>query len=137
MSFLPFPLRKLPEAFGLTSSKLWYPHFSNTEENLVYIGPIPDVLYYGVSKIGEGERNEFLAWYESQKESIYDNRRVLESYCQDDLTALRQACTVFRREFMHIGNIEIFLESVTIASACNKVLRKRFLQPDTIGLIPT
>jgi len=62
---------------------------------------------------------------------------VLENYCQDDLTVLRQACRVFRREFMHIGNIELFLESITIASACNKVLRKRLLQPDTIGLIPT
>ena len=26
VSFLPFLLRKLLEAFGLTSSKLWYPH---------------------------------------------------------------------------------------------------------------
>jgi len=38
---------------------------------------------------------------------------------------------------MHIGNIEVFLEAVTFASACNKVLRKRFLKPDTVGLIPT
>jgi len=37
---------------------------------------------------------------------------------------------------MQIGNIEVFLESFTIASACNKELRKRFLKPDTIGLIP-
>jgi len=37
---------------------------------------------------------------------------------------------------MEIGNIEVFLESFTIASACNKVLRKRFLSPNTIGLIP-
>jgi len=29
------------------------------------------------------------------------------------------------------------LETITIASACNKLLRKRFLKPDTIGLIPT
>jgi len=38
---------------------------------------------------------------------------------------------------MQIGNIDVFIESITIASACNKVLRKRFLQPDPIGLIPT
>ena len=38
---------------------------------------------------------------------------------------------------MWIGNLDVFLESMTIKSACNKVLRKRFLQPDTIGLIPT
>jgi len=44
---------------------------------------------------------------------------------------------VFRREFIQIGNIEVFLEDITIASACNKELRKQFLKPDTIGLIST
>ena len=137
VSFLPFPLRKLPEAFGLKASKSWYHHFFNTEENLDYIRPIPDVSYCVVNEMGEGERNEFHAWYESQMVSVYDNRQALESYCQDDVTVLRQACREFRRELMHVGNIEVFLESVTIASACNKVMRKRFLQPDTIDLIPT
>jgi len=32
VSFLPFPLRRLPEAFGLTVAKSWYPHYFNTEE---------------------------------------------------------------------------------------------------------
>jgi len=44
---------------------------------------------------------------------------------------------VFRREFMQIGNIEVFLKGITNASACNKLLRKQFLKPDTIGLITT
>ena len=61
---------------------------------------------------------------------------MLEFYCQADITVLRKACQVFRREFIQIVNIEIFLESITIASACNKVSRKRFLKTDTIGLIP-
>jgi len=85
--------------------------------------------------MGEGERSEFLEWYETQ-EPPFDNRRVLEQYCQDDVRVLRQACRAFLREFMETGNLDVFLESITIASACNKVLRKRFLQPDTIGLIP-
>ncbi len=38
---------------------------------------------------------------------------------------------------MQIGNIGVFLETITIASAENKVLRKQFLKPNTIGLIPT
>ena len=50
---------------------------------------------------------------------------------------LRQACRVFRREFLQFGNIDVFHECVIIASACNKVLCKLFLKPDTIGLIPT
>jgi len=37
---------------------------------------------------------------------------------------------------MQIRNLDLLLEYITIASACNKVLRKRFLQPDTVGLIP-
>jgi len=44
---------------------------------------------------------------------------------------------VFRREYMQTRHIDVFVESITIASAGNKVLRKRFLNPDTIGLIPT
>jgi len=43
VSFFPFHLRKLPEAFRLTASKSWYPHCFNTEGNLDYIGPIHDV----------------------------------------------------------------------------------------------
>jgi hypothetical protein len=31
---------------------------------------------------------------------------------------------------------DVFVETIKIASACNKVFRKRFLKPDTIGLIP-
>jgi len=45
------------------------------------------------------ERREFLAWYERHKEAVFDNRPVLEAYCQNDVTVLRQACLVFRQEF--------------------------------------
>jgi len=134
MSFLLFPLGRLPEAFDVTVAKSWYPHYFNTEDNIDYIGPLPDVSYYVVNEMGEGERNEFLEWYGKQ-EPPFDNRRMLEQYCQDDVTVLRLACRVFRREFIQIGNLDVFLESITIASACNKVLRTRFLQPDTIVLI--
>jgi hypothetical protein len=44
---------------------------------------------------------------------------------------------VFRREFIQTGNIEVFLEAITIASASNKLLCKRLLKPNTIVLIPT
>ena len=56
VSFPPCTLRKLPEAFGLSASKSWYPHYFNTFENLNYVGPIPDMAYYGVDEIsGRGE----------------------------------------------------------------------------------
>ena len=71
------------------------------------------------------------------RDKIFDNTGVLEQYCQDDVTVFRQACQIFALDFIEIGNDNVFLESFTIASACNKVLRKRFLKPETICLIPT
>ncbi len=117
--------------------KGWYLHYFNTEENLDYVGSIPDTSYYGIDEMSAGERTDFLEWYESHRPVLFDNRRVLETYCQDDVTVLRQACRVFRHEFLPVGNIDVFHESVTITSACKKVLRKLFLKPNTIGSIPT
>ena len=82
------------------------------------------------------EREEFLARYEGQRSEVFDNRNVLDAYCQDEITVLRQACQFFRREFIQIGN-DVYLESITIAPACNKVLRKRFPTSNTNSLIPT
>jgi hypothetical protein len=106
--FLPFPLRKLSAAFGLTASKSWYLHYFIKTENLDYVGHIPDTEYYGVNEMGASERTEFLAWYEEQNPVVFNNRQMLESYCQDDVTVLRQACQVFRNEFMRIANIDVF-----------------------------
>jgi len=53
VSFLPCALRKLPEAFGLSPSKSWYPHYFNTAENLNYVAPILDMKYYGVNEMGK------------------------------------------------------------------------------------
>jgi len=50
--------------------------------------------------------------------------RVLETYCQDYVTVLRQACQFFRREYMHKGRIDVFVEVITTASSCKMVLRK-------------
>jgi hypothetical protein len=93
-----------------------------------YVGQLPALKYYGVEEMGVSERAEFFAWYEEQKSmaEVFDNRQTLEAYFQDDVTVLRQACQVFRNEFIRFGNIDVFQKSVTIASACNKVLRRLY-----------
>jgi hypothetical protein len=108
VSFLPMSLRKLPEAFQLSARKSWYPYFFNTRENLNYVGHIPDIALYGVDAMSVSESQEFMPWYEKQKDQVFDKRRSLEDYCQVDLTVLREACTIFRRDFIEIGNIEFF-----------------------------
>jgi hypothetical protein len=39
---------------------------------------------------------------------VFDNRRALENYFQDDVTVLRQKCQIFRRDFAEIENVYIF-----------------------------
>ena len=83
------------------------------------MGNIPDIVYYGVDEMSGSERSEFLSWYMGQKDVVFDNKCVLEAYCQDDVSVLREACCVLRREFIHIG-ITFFSQTVTIV-CCVKV----------------
>ena len=110
VSFLPMPLRKVPEAFGLDTTKSWYPHYFNKNTYLDYVWPNPDVPYLGVNETSVSQRREFMSWYD-QKNKVFDNKLVLETYSQDDSTFFRQACQLFRQEFIEFGNIEIFFES--------------------------
>jgi hypothetical protein len=100
---LPCALRKLPEAFGLSASKSWYPHYFNTSATLHYVGKMSDFSFYGADAMSDGERREFLQWYDGQKSKIFDNRGVKITVKR----TLRKACHVFRREFMEIENIEV------------------------------
>jgi hypothetical protein len=56
ISYLPMPLRMLPEALGLSVRKSWYPHYFNTKTNLNYVGPMPEPMLYGVEEMSVSER---------------------------------------------------------------------------------
>jgi len=129
VSFLPCALWKLPEAFGLAATNPWYPHYFNTEKNLDSVRPNPAFSYYETKEMREEERKEFLVWYESQRSEPFDDRSILETYSQDDVTILRQACQLFRCEFLQIGHIDLFVEGITVASACDKFCASCFLSP--------
>ena len=64
-----------------------------------------------IDDMSAGERTEFREWYDRQRSVLFINRRVLETYYQEDVTVLRQACRVFRREFLQVGNTDVFHES--------------------------
>jgi len=57
-SYLPMPLRKLPEAVGLSVNKSWYPHYFNKNTNLDYVGPFPNISYYEFDEMSLSERRE-------------------------------------------------------------------------------
>nr|XP_015834829.1 PREDICTED: probable DNA polymerase [Tribolium castaneum] len=139
LNFIQLPLSKFPEAFKFEESKGFFPHFFNTNDNFNYIGPIPDKHYYGCDTMKTKERADFLTWHREQLANnyVFNLKDEILKYCILDVNILRKGCLKFRECFLKINNnVDPFLESLTIASACNLVFRRNFLKSETIGIIP-
>ena len=107
-NFFMMPLAALPKAFGLNedTSKLAFPHFFNTIQNQDYIGVFPDPEYYGVDDFSETKKEEFLKWHADKKDSVFDFKAEMESYCRMDTSILRQAMVKFRQLFVGLCDID-------------------------------
>jgi hypothetical protein len=96
LNYLAMHLRKLSETFGVTTEKSQYAHLFNTTESTKYVGPAPDVSYYGLGQMRDSEMAGFLLWIDTvAKIEAFDNRLLLERYCKEDITLLREARRTF------------------------------------------
>lgn len=140
LSYFPMALAALPKAFDLPPEKKkgFFPHLFNTLKNQNYKGPMPPKEYYCPDTMFEKTHSEFDNWYSEQVTNNYtfDFQKELIEYCISDVEILAQACIKFRSLLLEQCNVDPFMESVTIASACNLVFRRNFLKPNTIGIIP-
>ena len=137
INFIQSKLADFPKTFGLTEIKKGYfPHFYNTPENQNYVGPIPDVKYYGPDQMMPDVRNKFLKWYQDRLDEnfVFDFKKELKEYCRSDVDILRRSMLKFREDFIDIANIDP-LQYITIASVCMSVYRSKFMPKDTIGII--
>jgi hypothetical protein len=94
-NFMSQPLSTFPETFGLTELKKGYfPHWLNTTENETYVGPIPDIKYYGHTTVKECKKceaedmckhlytkNHFLQWHKElvEEDYVFDFRKEIVS----------------------------------------------------------
>ena len=138
LNYFPMALSKLPKAFGLCDSfkKGYFPHLFNTADNQTYIGPLPPIEFYSPDSMKEEDRDNFLQWYKEHKNDQFNMQQDLVDYCVSDVEILSRACLKFREQLINTTNVCPFTEATTIASACNKVFRRNFLPPNTIGIIP-
>nr|XP_015840028.1 PREDICTED: uncharacterized protein LOC103315075 isoform X1 [Tribolium castaneum] len=138
LNFIALPLSQFSNAFKLTQTKGYFPHFFNTKNNQNYVGPLPDAKYYGCNTMKTTDRTKFLKWYEEQvaADYIFNMQNEIIKYCIADVDVLRQGCLKFRNCFVETNNVDPLLECITIASACNLVFRRNFLKPQTIGIVP-
>lgn len=132
-------LANLPAMFGLPPSnkKGYFPHLFNTRANQAYVGALPAARYYSPDTMTQAKREEFFKWYNEQPQDlVFDFQKELVEYCVSDVTILRLACIKFRTDFLRDCDVCPFTEAVTIASACMLTFRRKYLIPQSIGIIP-
>lgn len=108
----------------------------NRKENWNYVGEWPAVEFYQPQLMKQDVKAKFLEWYEQQRGKQFDFRKNLREYCERDVSILRKCCLKFRRMFMEIGQIDPLVESITIASACNKLYRHHHMPINRIAVVP-
>ena len=136
LNYFNCSLSKLPKMFGLTQlHKGFFPHLFSTAANQEYEGPMPEMKYYDPDGMKPEQREAFLKWYSTQTEFHF--HADLIKYCKSDVDILQRCCGQFRSNFLAMTDgVEPFVNAVTIASACNRVYRTRFLEPEQIAVIP-
>ena len=146
LNFIPMALAKFPKTFAQPElCKGYFPHFFNKDENQEYVGPIPCQDHYGVNYMKPEAREKFMAWHQEQVENnyVFDFQHEILEYCRSDVDILAKCCKLYREMFKKAtdtGNdetgIDPFDTATTIASYCMQVYRTKFLQKDTIALLP-
>ena len=72
LNFIPMKLANFPKTFGIEElAKGYFPHLFNRKESENYVGPIPPTAYYSPNGMSAKDRESFLAWHASKKESNY------------------------------------------------------------------
>ncbi|WAR12282.1 ZN777-like protein [Mya arenaria] len=145
INFIPMALADMPKAFGIAElSKGYFPHLYNRQENQTQtLTSLPDSKYYYPDGMKIDKRLEFIAWYDIHKNDAFDFQYELLKYCRSDVDILRKCCLKFRELFQDITHkndipgIDPFEKCLTIASACNLVFRRNFLEHESIGIIPS
>jgi G:T-mismatch repair DNA endonuclease (very short patch repair protein) len=143
-SFITTNLASFSKTYDIVELKKgFFPHLFNILQNFNYIGHYPDIKYYQPDLMSNEKRTEFFNWYEQVKNDLFDFNFELTEYCWSDVRLLTEGCLKFRRLNMLSTKrneldegIDPFVSSFTIASYCNLIFRRNFMQKNSIGIIP-
>lgn len=141
-SFLPMALDKFSKTFGIKELKKgFFPHLFNKPENQNYIGPYPAKEFYSPEFFLTNKLEEFNKWYDSVCNQVFNFEKEIQDYCNSDVELLTMGCLEFRKIIMrqtrqHMGGIDPFKHSITIASLCHYIFRNLFMIPSSIAVIP-
>jgi hypothetical protein len=152
LNFLPMKVAKIPDAFGLEElRKGYFPHLFNTRENQTYVGPYPDLHYYGYDYMTTSERKKLAAWNKTKDHEQFHFQEEMLQYCRSDVDILRRGCMAFRSMMIKATTMETRMvhpdgteetstthgvdpfDYVTIASVCMGIFKTLFLNEEKKG----
>jgi hypothetical protein len=121
---LMFSLKNLGKAFGVDVQKGIFPYNFVNENNLNYIGTIPDFKYFdGISSI---DYNCYIENY-----NIWNLREEAIKYCEIDCISLYQIIIKFSHLIFDLFKINIY-KYPTLSSLAFAIFRTHFLRKDEL-----
>jgi len=118
-------LRKLCKSFSVENSKSIFPHFFVNENNLDYIGDVPDLKYF--DETSKSEYNK----YKSNFNNNWNLKDESRKYCELDCISLHQVITRFNDMIF-----DLFRKNVhhypTLPSLAFAIFRSRFMKEENI-----
>lgn len=139
---IPMPLAAWPSTFGLGGdtveiSKGFFPYIFNTPENQNYVGPMPSIEMYQPNLMTTSARKKFIAWYDENKNNIYNFKEELLKYCEADVDILAKGLEVYNDAGVSLnGDFFQPLERLTIASYTVNIWKTLYLPENTIAVNP-
>jgi len=139
LSFLNMPLENFTKTFGLTELKKgFFPHRFNTEENLNYEGPVPNLEHYETHCMAVKKKEAVEAWHTEKvkKGESWNFKQELLAYCESEVKLLKEGCLLFANDFEKECGFNPLKENITIASACHNFWRNHQMIPFSIAIEP-
>ena len=126
------PLANLPDIYGFSTLKGYFPHKFNKEENQNYIGKIPALKCFGHREMKPESYDDFVAWHAEQAHiTDWNFQEELIKYCRADVEVLSQAVLAFRKLFIEKLDTDPY-RYTTLASLCMNIYINKFLPSKTI-----
>uniref|UniRef100_A0A914Q2H5 DNA-directed DNA polymerase n=1 Tax=Panagrolaimus davidi TaxID=227884 RepID=A0A914Q2H5_9BILA len=135
--FMGASLDKLVTSFDLNvQSKMFYPYDFIKRENFnVELQTLPPKSMYNYRYMKEDKQKLFDEWYSKNYNTKFSLKDSLDEYCTSDVTILSHAVVAFLELFYKITKTDPF-QSQTIAGACMKAYRTKYLPEQSISIMP-
>jgi len=119
-------LRNLGKSFAVKTLKSIFPYDFVNENNLDYIGSIPNINYFN-----DLSREEYLNYYDSFNSNNWNLKNEAIKYCEIDCISLYQIISKFSNMIFDLFSIDI-QKYPTLSSLAFAIFRTHFLKLNTI-----